>query len=89
MSLELTQIHLRLFNPFNLVDRPISAALRFMMWTYLSALVFLFIARITYINLKMHTGTNYETDDPLPNTAGVAALGYVSLHMIAPQLASE
>ncbi len=43
---------LRFFNPFNSMGRSISGAVGLMMWAYMSALVFLFVAKVTYVNLK-------------------------------------
>jgi membrane protein len=46
-------IYLRIFNPYNLVYGSIGALIAFLMWTYLSALIFLFIAKVMHINLEM------------------------------------
>jgi membrane protein len=46
-------LYLRIFNPYNLVYGSIGALIAFLMWTYLSALIFLFIAKLTHVNLEM------------------------------------
>jgi len=46
-------LYLRIFNPYNLVYGSIGALIAFLLWTYLSALIFLFIAKVTHINLEM------------------------------------
>ncbi|MCJ7516206.1 MAG: YihY/virulence factor BrkB family protein [Dehalococcoidia bacterium] len=48
-------IYLRIFNPYNLVYGSIGALIAFLMWTYLSALIFLFIAKVTHVNLEMRS----------------------------------
>jgi len=57
VSFEITKIiflvYLRVFNPYNLVYGSIGALIAFLMWTYISALVFLFIAKVTHVNLEM------------------------------------
>jgi membrane protein len=57
ISFEITKIiflvYLRVFNPYNLVYGSIGALIAFLMWTYLSALVFLFIAKVMHVNLEM------------------------------------
>lgn len=57
ISFEITKIifliYLRVFNPYNLVYGSIGALIAFLMWTYISALVFLFIAKVTHVNLEM------------------------------------
>jgi membrane protein len=57
ISFEITKIifliYLRIFNPYNLVYGSIGALIAFLMWTYLSALIFLFIATVTHVNLEM------------------------------------
>lgn len=57
LSFEITKIiflvYLRVFNPYNLVYGSIGALIAFLMWTYLSALVFLFIAKVMHVNLEM------------------------------------
>jgi membrane protein len=59
MSFEITKIvflvYLRVFNPYNLVYGSIGALIAFLMWTYLSALIFLFIAKVTHVNLEMRS----------------------------------
>jgi membrane protein len=44
--------YLGVFNPFDLMDRSVSTAIAFMMWTYLSASVFLFVAKMTFVRLR-------------------------------------
>jgi membrane protein len=46
-------VYLRMFNPYNLVYGSIGALIAFLIWTYLSALIFLFIAKLTHIDLEM------------------------------------
>jgi membrane protein len=46
-------LYVRIFNPYNLVYGSIGALIAFLMWTYLSALGFLFIAKIIHVNLEM------------------------------------
>jgi membrane protein len=57
ISFEITKViflvYLRVFNPYNLVYGSIGAFIAFLMWTYVSALVFLFIAKVTHVNLEM------------------------------------
>jgi membrane protein len=64
ISFEITKIifliYLRIFNPYNLVYGSIGALIAFLMWTYLSALVFLFIAKITHVNLEMRSRAGNE-----------------------------
>jgi len=48
-------IYLRIFNPYNLVYGSIGALIAFLMWTYLSALIFLFIAKVMHVNLEMRS----------------------------------
>jgi len=48
-------IYLRIFNPYNLVYGSIGALIAFLMWTYLSAVIFLFIAKVTHVNLEMRS----------------------------------
>jgi membrane protein len=48
-------VYLRVFNPYNLVYGSIGALIAFLMWTYLSALVFLFIAKVMHVNLEMRS----------------------------------
>jgi membrane protein len=47
--------YIRVFSPYDLVYGSIGGLIAFLMWTYLSALVFLFIAKITHVNLEMRT----------------------------------
>lgn len=57
ISFEITKLififYIRIFNPYNLVYGSIGALIAFLIWTYWSALVFLFIAKITHVNLEM------------------------------------
>jgi membrane protein len=57
ISFEITKViflvYLRTFNPYNLVYGSIGALIAFLIWTYLSALIFLFIAKVTHVNLEM------------------------------------
>jgi membrane protein len=57
ISFEITKVlflvYLRMFNPYNLVYGSIGALIAFLIWTYLSALIFLFIAKMTHVNLEM------------------------------------
>jgi membrane protein len=57
ISFEITKIiflvYLRVFNPYNLIYGSIGALIAFLIWTYLSALIFLFIAKVTHVNLEM------------------------------------
>jgi membrane protein len=59
ISFEITKIifilYIRIFNPYNLVYGSIGALIAFLMWTYISALIFLFIAKITHVNIEMRT----------------------------------
>jgi membrane protein len=59
ISFEITKIifliYLRVFNPYNLVYGSIGALIAFLMWTYLSALVFLFIAKVMHVNLEIRS----------------------------------
>ena len=59
ISFEITKViflvYLRVFNPYNLVYGSIGALIAFLMWTYLSALVFLFIAKVAHVNLEMRS----------------------------------
>jgi len=59
ISFEITKIiflvYLRIFNPYNLVYGSIGALIAFLMWTYLSALVFLFVAKVMHVNLEMRS----------------------------------
>jgi membrane protein len=48
-------VYLRVFNPYNLIYGSIGALIAFLMWTYLSALVFLLIAKVTHVNLEMQS----------------------------------
>ena len=57
ISFEITKLifilYVRIFNPYNLVYGSIGALIAFLMWTYMSALVFLLIAKIIHVNLEM------------------------------------
>jgi membrane protein len=57
VAFEITKIlfilYIKNFTPYNLVYGSIGALIAFLMWTYLSALVFLLIAKITHVNLEM------------------------------------
>jgi membrane protein len=44
--------YVRIFDPYNLIYGSIGTLIAFLMWTYLSALAFLFIAKMTCINLE-------------------------------------
>jgi len=59
LSFEITKIvflvYLRMFNPYNLVYGSIGALIAFLMWTYLSALIFLFIAKVTHVSVEMRS----------------------------------
>jgi membrane protein len=46
-------IYLTVFNPYNLIYGSIGALIAFLIWTYLSAYIFLFIAKVTAVNLEM------------------------------------
>jgi membrane protein len=46
-------VYLRMFNPYNLVYGSIGALIAFLIWTYLSAIIFLFIAKLTHVNLEI------------------------------------
>jgi membrane protein len=45
--------YIKVFSPHNLVYGSIGTLVAFLMWTYLSALVFLLIAKITRVNIEM------------------------------------
>jgi membrane protein len=47
--------YIRVFSPYDLVYGSIGGLIAFLMWTYLSALVFLFIAKVTHVNLEMRS----------------------------------
>ena len=57
ISFEITKVifiwYIKIFSPYNLVYGSIGTLIAFLMWTYLSALVFLFVAKITHVNLEM------------------------------------
>jgi membrane protein len=46
--------YLRSFSPYNLVYGSVSTLIAFLMWSYLSALAFLFIAKVIHVNLEIH-----------------------------------
>jgi membrane protein len=64
ISFEITKLififYIRIFNPYNLVYGSIGALIAFLIWTYWSALVFLFIAKITHVNLEMRSRAGNE-----------------------------
>jgi membrane protein len=45
--------YVSVFRPYNLAYGSIGTVIAFLMWAYLSALIFLFIAKIMHLNLKM------------------------------------
>jgi membrane protein len=57
VSFEITKVifiaYVRIVQPYNLVYGSISLIIAFLMWAYLSALIFIFIAKAIHINLKM------------------------------------
>jgi membrane protein len=57
ISFEITKFlfigYVRIFKPYNLAYGSIATVVAFLMWAYLSTLIFLFIAKIMYVNLKM------------------------------------
>jgi len=57
ISFEITKIvfviYLTAFNPYNLIYGSIGALIAFLIWTYMSAYIFLFIAKVTHVNLEM------------------------------------
>ena len=57
ISFEITKIifviYLTAFNPYNLIYGSIGALIAFLIWTYISAYLFLFIAKVTHVNLEM------------------------------------
>ena len=60
VTFEITKIifigYVRIFHPYNLVYGSIGIVIAFLMWTYLSALAFIFIAKTIHTNLKMRSG---------------------------------
>jgi len=56
--------YIRIFSPYDLVYGSIGGLIAFLMWTYLSALVFLFIAKITHVNLEMRTKSTISAPEP-------------------------
>ncbi len=50
--------YIGIFSPYNLVYGSIGTLIAFLMWIYLSALIFLFMAKINHVNLKMRTRSN-------------------------------
>jgi membrane protein len=53
VAFEITKIifiwYIRNFSPYDMVYGSIGAIIAFVMWSYLSALVFLFVAKVTYV----------------------------------------
>jgi membrane protein len=45
--------YLGVFNPFSFLEQSMSIAIAFMMWTYLSVVVFLLVAKVTYVRLRV------------------------------------
>ncbi len=50
--------YIRIFTPYNLVYGSIGTLIAFLMWIYLSAIIFLFIAKINHVNLVRRTRSN-------------------------------
>lgn len=48
-------LYLDTFNPYNLVYGSVGAIIAFLIWTYLAALIFLFFAKISAVNLRIKT----------------------------------
>jgi membrane protein len=48
-------LYLDTFNPYNLIYGSIGAVIALLIWTYLAALIFLFFAKISAVNLKIKT----------------------------------
>src|SRR4030043_1353362 len=48
-------IYLNTFNPYNLIYGSLGAIIALMIWTYLAALIFLFFAKISAVNLRIKT----------------------------------
>lgn len=59
---EITKIvflwYVGIFSPYNLVYGSMGTLIAFLMWIYLSALIFLFIAKISHVNIRMRTKSN-------------------------------
>jgi len=49
-------LYLDTFNPYNLIYGSIGAIIALLIWTYLAALIFLFFAKISAVNLRIKTG---------------------------------
>jgi membrane protein len=64
ISFEITKLififYIRIFNPYNLVYGSIGALIAFLIWTYWSALVFLYVAKVTHVNLEMRSRAGNE-----------------------------
>jgi membrane protein len=50
-------LYVRVFSPYDLVYGSMGALIAFLMWTYFSTLVFLFIAKVTHVNLEMRASS--------------------------------
>jgi membrane protein len=50
--------YIRIFTPYNMVYGSIGTLIAFLMWIYLSALIFLFIAKINHVSLSRQTNSN-------------------------------
>lgn len=50
-------LYVRIFSPYDLVYGSMGALIAFLMWTYFSTLVFLFIAKVTHVNLEMRASS--------------------------------
>jgi len=48
-------LYLNTFNPYNLIYGSLGAIIALMIWTYLAALIFLFFAKISAVNLRIKT----------------------------------
>jgi membrane protein len=46
-------LYIDTFNPYNLIYGSIGAVIALLIWTYLAALIFLFFAKISAVNLKI------------------------------------
>ena len=49
-------LYLDTFNPYNLIYGSLGAIIALLIWTYLAALIFLFFAKISVVNLRIKTG---------------------------------
>jgi membrane protein len=56
-------LYIGIFNPYNLVYGSIGTLIAFLMWIYLSALIFLFMAKITHINLRIRVRSHRADED--------------------------